>query len=52
MGAAQISRLSKLGKNYCSNCEVELKLGDPAVILKKSKRKWYCNSCAIRLHLI
>jgi hypothetical protein len=52
MGTAQVSRLSKKGKNYCANCTVELKLGDPAVILKKAKRKWYCRGCAIKLNII
>ena len=52
MGAAQVSRLSKLGKNHCSNCSLELKLGDPAIILKKAKRKWYCKPCAIKLNII
>lgn len=52
MGLSQITRLSKLGKNFCSNCKLELKLGDPAVILKKAKRKWYCEPCAIKLHIL
>ena len=52
MGAPQVSRLQKLGKNFCSNCKKELKLGDDVIILKKAKRKWYCEPCAIRLHII
>lgn|GEM_PF-3668336 len=52
MGSAQFSRLSKMGKNRCSNCDIELKLGEPAIILKKAKRKWYCEPCAIKLHII
>jgi hypothetical protein len=52
MGSAQVSRLSKKGKNFCSNCNKKLKLGDPAVILKKAKRKWYCQPCAIKLHIL
>ncbi len=36
----------------CGNCNKKLIPGQDAVILKKTKRKWYCISCAEQKNII
>lgn len=40
------------GKKICGSCLKEIKIGDAAIILKKTKRKWYHKSCAEQKNII